>query len=167
MNAHISGSGTRANGIIPTKIVNDTRTTASARRRSRRLAISGAQAAEADLPVTAQAAAGTSVVAGTAANDTIDAGHGGSILFGGAGADTFVFGPSIQLNTTPAQITHVADYSATQGDTFDFGVDLGIPQLKRERFAGSARRGGRQRQVRDAAGRSYRSDGPSLSSELG
>jgi hypothetical protein len=38
MKAHISSSGTRANGIIPTKIVNDTRTTASAIRCSRRLA---------------------------------------------------------------------------------------------------------------------------------
>jgi hypothetical protein len=84
--------------------------------------ISGAQAAEADLPLSAQAAAGTPVVAGTASNDVIDAGHGGNILFGGAGADTFVFGPGIQLNTTSAQITHVADYSAAQGDTFDFSA---------------------------------------------
>jgi hypothetical protein len=85
--------------------------------------ITGAQAAEADLPLTAQAAAGTPIVAGTAGNDTIDAGHGGSILFGGAGADTFGFGPSIQLDApTPTQITHVADYSAAQGDTFDFSA---------------------------------------------
>jgi hypothetical protein len=81
-----------------------------------------AQFIEAALPLSAQAAAGTPIVAGTAGNDTIDAGHGGSILFGGAGADNFVFGPSIQLNTTPAQITHVADYSAAQGDTFDFSA---------------------------------------------
>jgi hypothetical protein len=85
--------------------------------------ISGAQAAEADLPLSAQAAAGTPIVAGTAGNDTIDAGHGGNILFGGAGADNFVFGPSIQFNApTPAQVTHVADYSAAQGDTFDFSA---------------------------------------------
>jgi hypothetical protein len=84
---------------------------------------STAQAAEAALPVSAQAAIGTAIVAATAGNDTIDAGHGGSILFGGAGADNFVFGPSIQLNApTPAQVTHVADYSAAQGDTFDFSA---------------------------------------------
>ena len=75
------------------------------------------------LPLSAQAAAGTPIVAGTAGNDTIDAGHGGNILFGGAGADTFVFGPGIQLDApTPTQITHVADYSAAQGDTFDFSA---------------------------------------------
>jgi cytochrome oxidase Cu insertion factor (SCO1/SenC/PrrC family) len=82
-----------------------------------------AEAAEAALPVSAQAAAGTPIVVGTAGNDTIDAGHGGNILFGGTGADNFVFGPSIQLNApTPAQITHVADYHAAQGDTFDFSA---------------------------------------------
>jgi VCBS repeat-containing protein len=82
-----------------------------------------AQAAEAALPLSAQAAAGTPIVIGTAGNDTIDAGHGDAILFGGAGADSFVFGPGIQLNApTPAQITHVADYSAAQGDTFDFSA---------------------------------------------
>jgi hypothetical protein len=80
-------------------------------------------AAEAAMPVSAQAAAGTPMIVGTSGNDTIDAGHGGNILFGGAGADNFVFGPSIQLNApTPAQITHVADYSAAHGDTFDFSA---------------------------------------------
>jgi co-chaperonin GroES (HSP10) len=84
---------------------------------------SAAQAAEAALPLSAQAAAGTPIVVGTAGNDTIDAGHGGNLLFGGGGADTFVFGPSIQLDApTPSQITHVADYSAAQGDTFDFSA---------------------------------------------
>jgi VCBS repeat-containing protein len=82
-----------------------------------------AQAVEAAMPLSAQAAAGTPIVVGTPANDTIDAGHGGNILFGGAGADTFVFGSATPLNApTPAQITHVADYSAAQGDTFDFSA---------------------------------------------
>jgi hypothetical protein len=82
-----------------------------------------AQAAEAALPLSAQAAANTPIVVGTAGNDTINAGHGGNILFGGAGADNFVFGPATPLNApTPAQLTHVADYSAAQGDTFDFSA---------------------------------------------
>jgi cytochrome oxidase Cu insertion factor (SCO1/SenC/PrrC family) len=82
-----------------------------------------AQTGEADIPQVAQAPAGTPVLAGNAANNTIDAGHGGNILFGGAGADNFVFGPSIQLTApTPAQITHVADYHAAEGDTFDFSA---------------------------------------------
>jgi VCBS repeat-containing protein len=85
-----------------------------------------AQATEAALPATAQPAGGAPIVVGTSGNDTIDAGLGGKILFGGAGADTFVFGPDIHLAsaTAPAAqpITHVADYSAAQGDTFDFSA---------------------------------------------
>jgi hypothetical protein len=84
---------------------------------------SSAMQAEAALPVSAQAAANTPVIVGTAGNDTINAGHGGNILFGGAGADNFVFGPATPLNAPmPAQVTHVADYSAAQGDTFDFSA---------------------------------------------
>ena len=79
--------------------------------------------AEAAVPVSARASASAAIVTGSPGNDIIDAGNGGNILFGGAGADKFVFGPSIQLNApTPAQITHVADYSAAQGDTFDFSA---------------------------------------------
>ena len=83
-------------------------------------------AIEAALPASAQAAAGTPIVVGTSGNDTIDAGLGGKILLGGGGADNFVFGPDIHLGsaTAPAAqpITHVADYSAAQGDTFDFSA---------------------------------------------
>jgi hypothetical protein len=80
-------------------------------------------AAEAALPVSAQAAAGTPIIVGTSGNDTIDAGRGGAILFGGAGADNFVFGPATPLDApTPTQITHVVDYHEAQGDTFDFSA---------------------------------------------
>jgi VCBS repeat-containing protein len=86
-------------------------------------AVDVAQASEADIPQISQAPAGTPIVAGNAGNNIIDAGHGGNLLFGGGGADTFVFGPSIQLNApTPAPLTHVADYSAALGDVFDFSA---------------------------------------------
>jgi hypothetical protein len=82
-----------------------------------------AGAVEAAMPLSAQAAAGTPIIVGTPSNDTINAGHGGNILFGGGGADNFVFGSDIQLNApAPAQITHVADYHAAEGDTFDFSA---------------------------------------------
>jgi VCBS repeat-containing protein len=82
-----------------------------------------AAGAEAALPPGAAAAGDASVVAGTFGNDTIDAGNGGNILAGGAGADKFVFGQATPLDTpTPAQVTHVADYHAAEGDTFDFSA---------------------------------------------
>jgi Ca2+-binding RTX toxin-like protein len=62
------------------------------------------------------------VVAGTPGNDTIDAGHGGNILVGGAGADNFVFA-NVQVSVaTPPPLTHVTDYSFAQGDSFDFSA---------------------------------------------
>jgi large repetitive protein len=83
-------------------------------------------AVEATLPASAQAATAAPIVIGTAGNDTLNAGLGGKILFGGGGADNFVFGPDIHLGSATAPsaqpITHVADYSAAQGDTFDFSA---------------------------------------------
>jgi hypothetical protein len=67
-------------------------------------------------------AANAPVVIGTPGNDTIDAGHGGQILVGGAGADHFVFA-NVQPNApTPSPLTHVADYSFAEGDSFDFSA---------------------------------------------
>jgi hypothetical protein len=63
-----------------------------------------------------------SLVVSTNGNDSIDAGHGGNVPLGG-GVDNFVFEPNIQFNApTPAQVTHVADYSAAQGDSFDLSA---------------------------------------------
>jgi hypothetical protein len=82
-----------------------------------------AATSEVAMPQISQAPTGTPIVAGSAGNDTIDAGHGGNILFGGAGADTFVFGSSTPLVApTPAQVTHVADYHASEGDSFDLSA---------------------------------------------
>jgi hypothetical protein len=63
-----------------------------------------------------------SVSAGTAGNDTIDAGHGGGFLFGGGGADNFVFADFNARADRPAPITHVTDYSFAEGDRFDFSA---------------------------------------------
>jgi len=59
---------------------------------------------------------------GAPAPTTIDAGHGGGTLVGTAGADNFVFANvSVQGPAAPP-ITHVANYSFAQGDTFDFSA---------------------------------------------
>ncbi|MDB5578284.1 MAG: uncharacterized protein JWR80_3460 [Bradyrhizobium sp.] len=58
------------------------------------------------------------IVRGTAGNDIIDAGFGGKILVGEAGADQFVFADV----PTSTPLTHVADYSFIQGDSFDFSA---------------------------------------------
>jgi Ca2+-binding RTX toxin-like protein len=70
----------------------------------------------------AQMPAGVPIIRGTAGNDTIDAGHGGNILVGGAGADHFVFANVVASAQTPPPLTHVADYSFAQGDIFDFSA---------------------------------------------
>lgn len=57
------------------------------------------------------------VVRGTDGNDIIDAGSGGKILVGEAGADQFVF-----ADIPTSTITHIADYSFIQGDSFDFSA---------------------------------------------
>jgi VCBS repeat-containing protein len=96
-----------------------------------------AEIAEAALPAGAVAPNGTPILAGTDGNDTLYSGAGNVILVGGAGADTFVFDQAPQLAAAPPQmpgappqmaahdatppvlITHIADYSAAQGDTID------------------------------------------------
>ncbi len=62
------------------------------------------------------------IIRGTAGNDTIDAGHGGVILVGGAGADNFVFANVDVRGSTPPPLTHVADYKFAEGDSFDFSA---------------------------------------------
>jgi hypothetical protein len=65
---------------------------------------------------------GPVTASGNPGNDTIDAGHGGGFLFGGGGADNFVFANVDVHATPPAAITHVTDYSFAEGDRFDFSA---------------------------------------------
>jgi VCBS repeat-containing protein len=81
-----------------------------------------AQTAENALPPDAAASEGTPLVAGGAGNDALNAGHGGMVLVGGAGADTFVFDQLPQATAAPAPVAHIADYSAIQGDTIDLSA---------------------------------------------
>jgi hypothetical protein len=62
------------------------------------------------------------IIRGTAGNDTLDAGHGGVILIGGAGADNFLFADVEVGGSTPPPLTHVADYHFAEGDSFDFSA---------------------------------------------
>ena len=55
-------------------------------------------------------------------NDTIDVGKGGGIVFGGAGADTFVFASVDIKAEPPPPVTHIMDYSFAAGDKFDFSA---------------------------------------------
>ena len=71
-------------------------------------------------PLTPNIALGP-LVAGTAGNDVINAGSGGNVLIGGAGADNFVFA-NVDLHAATPALTHVADYSFAQGDSFDFSA---------------------------------------------
>jgi hypothetical protein len=68
----------------------------------------------------------TSDVVVDAGDATLHAGQGGKILVGGAGADTFVFDQV--LPQIPASVTHIADYSALQGDTIDVSALLTATQ---------------------------------------
>jgi hypothetical protein len=70
---------------------------------------------------------GTPIVPGTAGNDTFHVSQGGTILAGGAGADTFVF-EQLVLDT-PAPATHIAEYSALQGDIIDVSAIVTLPAM--------------------------------------
>jgi hypothetical protein len=59
---------------------------------------------------------------GNPGNDTIDVGKGGGIVFGGAGADTFVFASVDIKAEPPPPVTHIMDYSFAAGDKFDFSA---------------------------------------------
>jgi hypothetical protein len=59
---------------------------------------------------------------GNPGNDTIDVGKGGGIVFGGAGADTFVFANVDIKAEPPPPVTHIMDYSFAAGDKFDFSA---------------------------------------------
>ncbi|MBR1143456.1 cadherin domain-containing protein [Bradyrhizobium sp. AUGA SZCCT0431] len=70
-------------------------------------------------PVTPTVSMGPAANAG---NDTIDAGTGGGFLFGGGGADNFVFAHVDVHAAAPPPVTHVGDYSYAEGDRFDFSA---------------------------------------------
>jgi hypothetical protein len=55
-------------------------------------------------------------------DDTIHAGPGGGFLFGGGGADTFVFAHVDLTAASPLPLMHVMDYHFTEGDRFDFSA---------------------------------------------
>jgi large repetitive protein len=58
-----------------------------------------------------------------AGSNTIDVASAGHTLYGSAGSDNFVFEPGVLVITpTPMPLTHIAGYSAAQGDTFDFSA---------------------------------------------
>jgi hypothetical protein len=77
---------------------------------------------------------------------------GGTIVAGGAGADAFVFAPSVLAAPNP--VTHIADYSAAQGDVIDnVGGVRRCPRHARYPRRGARANCGRcQRHVRDATG---------------
>jgi len=79
-------------------------------------------AAEAALPQQAQALQGTPVFIGTAGNDFLHAGASANVLFGGAGADTFVVDQSPPAG---GQVTHIADYTRADNDVIDVSALVG------------------------------------------
>src|SRR5262249_45957953 len=82
-------------------------------------------AAEMALPANAAAAAGTPIVPGSAGDDTFHIAQGGTIVVGAAGADSFIFEQDV-LTAPAAQITHIADYGALQGDTIDVSAIVSL-----------------------------------------
>jgi hypothetical protein len=89
-----------------------------------------AQAAEALLPTSAAAATGTPIAPGGAGDDTFNIDQGGTVVAGGGGADTFIFGQGV-LTAPAASVTHIADYSALQGDIIDVSAIVTLPPIVR------------------------------------
>ena len=91
--------------------------------------IDAAQAAEDALPTGKAAAAGSLIVAGASGDDNINVSHPGTVIAGGAGADTFTFGAGV-LGAPAASVTHIADYSALQGDIIDLSAIVSLPPMQ-------------------------------------
>jgi hypothetical protein len=81
-----------------------------------------ADVAQADTTTFSFPAVGTPAPGPVAPNPPLDAGHGGGTLVATAGTDTFMFANVDVHASTPPPITHVANYSFAQGDTFDFSA---------------------------------------------
>jgi large repetitive protein len=97
-------------------------------------AVGAAQAAENALPAGNAAAAGSLIVPGASGDDNFNIAQAGTVVVGGAGADTFAFAATV-LGTAGSPVTHIADYSALQGDIIDVSAIVTLPPIMRGQAA--------------------------------